>query len=469
MSILDKLSLGDILVIILYIILMIIISVRASKKIKNAHDYNHAGQNMSWIMIAGTCIATTMGANMVLGKYDLIVESGLSGIVSYLFWWVGWGFLLLLAKPLRESGAISIPQFIEKKYGSTARKIASYCVLLSMVSFCASSFLAIGNILEALGICNHEVGTWIGAIVVISFTIFSGLWGVVLTDTIQSVLLLIGFGILFPIIVIKTAGGWETIVAYNGPERMQIWGGIAPVTMLGWVVYNILSVGANATYAQRIFLAKSTRDAVRGHLVAWVFTLAVCGVFSALPGLASNMIFPEVKGSQFTPLFIVTYFPVIVRGLMLSILLALILTSGNSYLMLLSSTVVDDIIRPIKKDLSDKKVIFVTRTICVLSAGIICIMALYVDKLYQLTKTGGSAYGAGIFFPLVIGCFAKKVNARAVCASMVAGTLTSFCFDMFLKIPLGLDMDGGPIGAALCLIIILSGYLSKKEIRKSEE
>ncbi len=152
--------------------------------------------------------------------------------------------------------------------------------------------------------------------------------------------------------------------------------------------------------------------------------------------------FPEITaGNQFTPIFIVTYLPAVVRGLMLAGLLGLMLTSGDSYLLLLASTVTDDVVVPIKKDMDEKKKILFTRFTCVAGAVVITAMALYVNSIYQLFKTGGGAYGAGVFLPLFLGCFWKRADAKAINAGMFSGFVIAFCFDMFLKIPLGLNMN----------------------------
>ncbi len=197
------------------------------------------------------------------------------------------------------------------------------------------------------------------------------------------------------------------------------------------------------------------------HLsVAWVATLAICEFLSALPGLAIQQIFPEITaGNQFTPIFIVTYLPAVVRGLMLAGLLGLMLTSGDSYLLLLASTVTDDVVVPIKKDMDEKKKILFTRFTCVAGAVVITAMALYVNSIYQLFKTGGGAYGAGVFLPLFLGCFWKRADAKAINVGMFSGFVIAFCFDMFLKIPLGLNMDGCIIGAGVCLVICVAGSL----------
>ena len=90
---------------------------------------------------------------------------------------------------------------------------------------------------------------------------------------------------------------------------------------------------------------------------------------------------------------------------------------------------------------------------------VITAMALYVNSIYQLFKTGGGAYGAGVFLPLFLGCFWKRADAKAINVGMFSGFVIAFCFDMFLKIPLGLNMDGCIIGAGVCLVICVAGSL----------
>lgn len=465
-----KISVIDIGVIILYIAFFVGLCVNSNKKMQ-AKNFTNAGQSLSWFMVAGSTIATTMGGNMVIGKYDMILEAGVAGITSSLFWWVGWVFLLIMAVPLRKSGVSSLPMFLEKRYNTSTKKYSSYCVLISAIASCAATFLAIGVMLEALGLCDRKTGTLIGALVVVLLTLPSGLYGVALTDTIQAIIILVTFGVVFPIMVFRSAGGIETVLASQTPERLSLVIGIAPITMVGWAISYSLSTGAEPNFAQRIFAARSTKDALIGSLTAWGVSLIVAGIITALPALAMKNIFPDITiGSTFTVRYVSTYFPIALKGLILSVLLGLTLTSGDSYLLLLGSTFVDDIVRPKRKNLSDKKILMITRVSCVVFSIILCLIALYVDKIYALFKIGASAYGAGIFFPLILGCFWKKANAKAAGIAMIVGSICSFGFDMFVKVPLGLKVDGVIIGAALNLVIMVGGSIGlyKQSIKNKE-
>ena len=149
----------------------------------------------------------------------------------------------------------------------------------------------------------------------------------------------------------------------------------------------------------------------------------------------------------------------------MSFLLSMMLTSGDSQLLALTSTITEDIIRPrFKEEQNERKVLWLSRLVCVMAAIVVCLTALYFDKIYQLLKTGGSAYGAGIFIPLLLGCFWKKAKAKAVNIGMLLGLGVSFGFDLFLKIPMGLDLDGVIPGGILCLCTCVIGSIILPDI-----
>ncbi len=463
MKILDYMSGLDLFVFAAYMIALVGIGIFVGKRVKNARDFTSANQSLSWKMVAGSTIATCMGAYSVISKYDVIYESGVSGLIAGLFWWVGWLALFPMIRRLRSSNATSIPGFLEKRYNARTRKICSYCVLVIAISTCAGNLLTMGTILNTLGVCSIETGTWIVAIAVVLFTIVSGLWGVAMTDSIQTIFILIGFGFVFPLAVIKEAGSLNFLAEAFSADQIAATQ-MAPITLIGWAVYYTFAVGADPVYSQRIFNARSVKDAYIGQGVAWAATLIISGLITAIPGFAIGTIFPDLTaGNQFTPLFIATYFPPIIKGLLIAALFSLMITTADTYLLLIASTVMDDLVIPAFPKLPEHTKLNISRIICAASAVVLCFMALYVDTIYELFKIGGGAYGAGVFFPLVLGCFWKKAKAKAINLAMLVGCFFSFAFDMFLKVPLHWDIDGCVIGAILCLIICSVGSILSKD------
>lgn len=312
-----------------------------------------------------------------------------------------------------------------------------------------------------LGICDKTTGTIAGAVVIVLFTVFSGLWGVAITDTIQSVLLVVGVGIIIPAMAFANAGGIAHVMANTDPSRLDPFIGISPIVMVGWFLSKTLSCGAHPAYAQRIFAAKNTGTAVTGTIVSDIICVIVF-VVAALPAFCIPFLFPDMaNGDMLVPMVVANFFPPVAKGIMISALLGLLLTSGDTWLLLISSTITEDILPAIKPDIDSQKMLKYNRIIVVLSTVVVILLAWYWNSVYQLFKVGGSAYGAGVFFPLILGCFWKRAKTKAINLAMFVGATVSIVWDYTLKKPT--DIDGVIPGAILCLGICLIGSLMAEE------
>ena len=449
----------DYAVILLYIVAFVGIGIYVTKKnVKSAKDFATAGQGLSLGMVVGSTVATCMGASIIFGNYQLVFDSGMQGMITNVFWNVGWMFLVIMSGRMRATGASSIPMFIEKTYGKTARQIASYAVLCMGVSSTAAQFKAVGSMTAALGLCDATTGILIGAVIIVLFTVFSGLYGVALTDTIQSVMIVVTVGAIIPVTATVLAGG--PAAAFNAIEPGALslsGGGMTAGVMLGYILSNMFSCGCHPAYAQRSLAAKDNKVAVKGQLIACVLCLIITFV-AAWPAFFGRTLFPNMTdGSQFIPAFIATYFPPILKGLALAILLGLLLTSGDTFLLLLSSTATEDIIRPAKPDIDEKKLLKIGRGVVVFGAIVIVCLALYIPTITDLFKIGGSAFGCCCFFPCLFGCFWKKVNKQAVTLSMLVCCPLSIIWDLFLKGVTG--QSGSLIAGITSLVICVVGSL----------
>lgn len=457
-------SILDYLVVLLYILSFIGIGIYVSKKkVKSSADFANAGQSMGLFTVVGSTVATCMGASIIFGNFQLVHAGGIKALVSTYFWFFGWMFLVILSGRLRASGAVSIPEFLEKKYNPLARRIASYAVLCMGISSTAAQFKSVGSMSAALNLTDASTGIIIGALVILLFTVFSGLWGVAITDTIQSIMILVTVGVVLPIVAIKVVGGPSAALGSIEPSKLSFSGSTMTTGLfVGYALSNIFSCGAHPAYAQRSLAAKDNKTAVRGQLIA----LVICAVITAVavfPALFINKIFPDMTdGSMFVPAFIATYFPIGLRGLCIAVVLGLLLTTGDTFLLLLSSTLTEDIIRPAKPDIDDKKLLTIGRFICVAACIIIVILALYIPTITELFKIGGSAFGCSVFFPLFFGCFWKRVNTKAINFSMAFCCILSIVWDLFLKDTTG--QSGSLIAGVASFVLCVFGslYLNRR-------
>lgn len=454
---LNNLSIFDTAIIVLYVLVFLGIGYFSSKRIKTARDFTSAGKSLTWPMIAGSTIASALGSSTLMGNYQLIDSYGMSGLLMALSFYFGWWILIIMTRRLRSSGADSIPGYLELKYNAKTRKTCTLFVLLNAMVNIASQFMAFGIALSALGLCSIKVGAIIGAIVIIGFTIFSGLYGVALTDTLQSVLLLIGCGIIIPLLTFKTAGGWEFVFSNTPSKMLNPFTGADAITLIGYVLANCLVAACHCANSQRTFAAQDETHAVKGQLTGNILSIAVI-TLAVLPAFAMPFIYPNVTdAASYTTLYILDYLPIGIKGIMLALLFGLLLTTGDTFLLLFSSTIVDDVIRPQKPDMDDRKLLKIGRWIMVIVSVLNLLLAFYVNDLYDLFALAASTFGAAVFFPLILGVYWKKANAKAVNIGMLVGGLLSFVWDLTLNN--FVNIRGVILGAALNGIICVVGSL----------
>ena len=444
----------DYVVLAVYFLAMILIGVISSKKVKSSKDFTSAGQKLPLIFVIGSSIATCMGASVIFGNYAGVHAYGLSGYIGTLTYFVGWAGLILFSKYLRSSGATSLPEYLGLSYDKKSEVIASISILIFLLGSAANQFIAFGTMCETLGLCSKSAGIVIGAIVIVLFTVFSGLWGVALTDTLQMVIIIIGVVIAVPVVSFAKAGGVEYVFANTDPSRLDPLAGLPLTTLISFIAARMLSASVDPAYAQRALAAKDTKDAVKGMgLSVGIGVLIYCIVI--LPVFTIPFLFPEMTdGATFVPTLVLAYFPPVAKGLMFAAILGLLLTTGDTYLLLISSTLTDNILPKFKVGIDDHKKLVLCRVFICVVPLIIVPIALYWKDIYSLTNATGSAYGAALFFPIVFAIVCKnRMNKRIINIAMLAGCFTSIIWDYGLKAITNTSgiLVGGAISLTLCI------------------
>lgn len=460
------LSAPDYLVILIYNALLIGIGiVLAKRKVKNASDFTTASQSLGTFTIAGSIISTCMGASILFSNYQLVHQNGLKGLVSGAFWYGGWVILILLVRKMRSTGAISIPDFISKRYGKKAQKIAAWAVIIMGISSCAAQFKSIGAMTQSLGICTPTMGIILGAVVIILFTFFSGMWGSAVTNAIQSIFILIVCAVIVPLTAAHAAGGLSNAMANVDPEQLSLEGSAMSTSLLiSYMVSSTLQVAVHPSYSKYSLSGKDTKSAVLGQTIAWI-ACTIVWIVAVIPALWIGEIFPDMTdGSLFVPRLVATFMPVGIRGLVIAGVLSLLITTGNTFLLLLTSSITDDVIRPMNPNIEDKKLLVLNRVIIVVGAVLIASLAIAVPDIVTAFKIGANASGPVVGIPVLIGFFWKKANNKAITATMIAACITSIGLDIVF-VATGGDPVGNLYACALSLIGCIFGsiYMNAKE------
>jgi SSS family solute:Na+ symporter len=261
-----------------------------------------------------------------------------------------------------------------------------------------------------------------------SYTLFGGLRSVVVTDALQAVLMIVGAALIF-LFGLQEVGGWTALM--DGLEEAQTrlikpaddaflpWPGIAGVVLLGFYYWTL-----NQYFVQRALAARSLAEGRKGALFGGLLKLP--NVFlMILPGMIAVVLLPGMENpDQVFPTLVAKLLPAGLRGLILTALVAAIMSSLDSALNAAASLLTMDFIRPLRPDISGRKLLVVGRA---LTAVLILVAALYAPlierfgSLFQYFQATLSYIVPPIVAIYLGGLFWRRLNGAGAFWAILSG------------------------------------------------
>jgi Na+/proline symporter len=447
----------DGLVLLIYLVGIVGVGYYASTKVKSSEDYAVAGRSMSFPVLCGTLIGTTIGAAATMGKAGKAYEAGypvLFASVAYLLGYVLMGFF---ASRLRSANIDSLPDILQRRYGPAMRIVGAVVMLLAAVPVVGIQLTACGLIvtqfLPDLGITFPQVVV-IAAIVIVVYTLLGGLLAVAYTDLLQVGIMVLGIGLLLPLILILDLGGVEAVKAVLVSPTSGWLGGLDLGYTLSFIPVFTAMVLIDPGVWQRIAAARRAEDLRPAMFV----TAGFFGFWSILVvglGVVAFNLYPTLPQTDLAiPQMVVDYMPPVLKGLCLAAIIALIMSTGDSMLLICGTTVSWDIVRVLRPHTADKTLLLISRLV-ILAVGLFSILfSLTRIPLFEVNILALGIFVSGLFMPVMGALFYKHATtAGAMSATAVgAGTLIT---GQFMSFGLGIKSPVEPVLAAMGLSIII--------------
>jgi len=419
----------------IYMAVMLLIGFWTSTKIKNTKDYIVAGSRMGWWLSIGTIFATWFGAETCMGSSRTAFEKGILGVIADPF---GAGLCLILAgiffaKFFHTLGIETIVDFFEQRYG---RKVAWGMSLLYIPVYLGW----IGGQLLAFGIILHSLtGMPVMPSVVVIYTYAGGMWADAITDVVQMGAILIGFLVLFPVLV-ADLGGLAAIKAkipaeffYVAPHSSSTFDWLKYVE--AWMIVGIGSLPAQ-DLLQRMMSPRSASMARWASITAGCLYVVI-GLIPVLLGIFGRVALPESKGESILIDLSQKYLPLPLMALMVGALISAIMSTADSALLAPAGIIGRNILPYLKPDASEDLKLKCCKWSIPLVAVLSLMLALYFKNIYELCLNSWGILLVGVAAPMIAGAYWKKTSTAAAIASAVAGTGSWILFTVFLP-------DGSP-------------------------
>ena len=436
-------------VLVLYLLILLTIGIWGSRESQSIQGYYVAGKKLPAWVIAFSSNATGESAWLLLGLTGMGYAVGIQAL------WIvlgevlgvaaGWIFVARPFKRLTDQyQAITVADFLEEHFhdSSHAIRIVSAGIVLTMVTaYTAAQLTASGKAFNSFLGINYETGVIIGITIILFYTTVGGFKAVAYSDVIQGTLMFAGL-ILLPTTAIIQSGGWTStfnklaainpqLVAPMGEQGFSTEGILAAISFLG---IGLAFLGAPQLLV-RFIAARDEKEIVRARFLA-IICIIVFDLGAVLAGIAGRTLFPDLTDPEtIMPILSDHLFPAFIAGIFFVIVLAAMMSTVDSLLILASSVVVRDLIqKTFKSTLSDIQLSLTGKIITVIIGGIALIMAFTQERLiFWFVLFAWSGLASAFAPPVLCALFWKKTTRSGALAGMVGGFFSAMIWVLLFK------------------------------------
>ncbi|PLV47017.1 sodium/proline symporter PutP [Erwinia sp. B116] len=427
-----------------YILGMVLIGFIAYRSTKNFDDYILGGRSLGSVVTALSAGASDMSGWLLMGLPGAIFISGISeswiaiGLTlgAYLNWKIVAGRLRVQTE--HHNNALTLPDYFSSRFedgSKLLRVISALIILVFFTIYCASGVVAGARLFESTFGMSYETALWAGAAATIAYTFIGGFLAVSWTDTVQASLMIFAL-ILTPVMVIFAVGGISDslkVIEAKSIENIDMLKNlnfVAIISLLGWG----LGYFGQPHILARFMAADSHRSirTARRIGMAWMILClggaVAVGFFgiayfqnnpSQAAGVTDNAerIFIELTHILFNPW---------IAGILLSAILAAVMSTLSCQLLVCSSALTEDLYKNfLRKNASQKELVWVGRLMVLLVAVIAIALAANPDsRVLGLVSYAWAGFGAAFGPVVLISLLWKRMTRNGALAGMVIGAAT---------------------------------------------
>ena len=463
---------------------MVAIGYFAFRQTKDLDDYMLAGRGLKPGTAALSAGASDMSGWLLLGLPGAIYVSGLAEawivIGLTIGAWLNWKYVAprLRSYTFVSKNSITIPSFFENRLKDTSRllRVVSGVIILVFFTFYVSSGMVAGGVFfeESFG-STFLMGMLIVGGVTLLYTLFGGFLGATLTDVAQGILMLVALVALIavPLVALNATGGitatLDSIREVN-PDLLSLTAGGSVLGVISAAAWGLGYVGQPHIIV-RFMAMRTPQDATAGRRISigWMIATALGAVATALIGIAYFQQNPDLSLANPETVFLLllqTLFHPFIAGLVLAAVLAAIMSTISSQLIVSSSALVEDLYRIVGKDASPKQLVMLGRLGVLAVAVVAGLIALQQNStILDLVGFAWAGFGAAFGPVVLLSLYWKKLSTWGTLASMVTGAVVVFIWG---NSPLGDSLyeivPGFAASLLVAVVVSLATYKPNVEI-----
>lgn len=479
----------------IYLIAMLLIGYIAWRRTKDFDDYILGGRSLGAFVIALSAGASDMSGWLLMGLPGAMYLGGVSeawiavGLIGGA--WLNWKFV---AGPLRvyterAQNALTLPDYFTNRFRDDSRVLrvlSAVVILVFFAVYCASGMVAGARLFESVFNVPYAQAIWYGAAVTILYTMVGGFLAVSWTDSAQGTLMFFAL-LITPVTVVMVNGGFDAsigLIQQVDPTRLDWFRGGA----LGWVgIVSLLAWGLGYFGQPHILARFMAADSIatipnaRRIGMGWMILCLAGSLIVGLAGIAYFAANPAVAGpvqANAERVFITLVeqlFNPWVAGILLSAILAAVMSTLSSQLLVCSSVLSEDFYRGfLRQQAGQRELVWVGR----FSVLAVALVAMWIardpdSRVLGLVSYAWAGFGAAFGPVVLLSLFWKRMTRNGAVAGVVLGAVTVVAWKQIAIGQLGMglyEIVPGFVVATLAIIVVSRlGRAPPQEIQARHE
>jgi SSS family solute:Na+ symporter len=416
-------------VVALYVMLLFGVAITKSRRIKTQEDFMVAGRHVPVMLLVGTLVCTWIGSGSLFGGAGLAFRMGFSQLWMSAGAWIGIAIVYFLAHRVRRIAEFTVPDILEKRYNKWARIFGTFAVMIAYVSIAGYQFRGGGRLLEIItsGGVSPLWGAVITCGVIILFTMLAGMISIVSIDVFNGIIM-IGAVVLAVPFALSAAGGWSGVTAAIPADHFALFGSNDAIWAMGvFFPTFFLLLGESGMYQK--FMSAESEAAARRAVIGMILGVVIIEVLLATVAVIGSSLYwtdPAFADAATTETIILQVafanMPALIGALLLAAGVAIILSTGNTFLMIPATNLTRDVYQRFINPRADDRKIIRFQRITIVAMGITALLlATQFTTILSMAFTAYTMVGAGVTPALLAAFLWKRTTTAGGVASIVSG------------------------------------------------
>ena len=429
---------------VLYIGCMMAIGVYYYRRTKNMSDYFLGNRKLGAWVTSLSAEASDMSGWMLMGVPGFAYLAGLNAgwiaIGIAIGTWANWQFVAARLRRYTElaGNSLTLPEFLQNRYHDTSnllRIVPAIFILIFFILYTSSGFVAAGKLFETVFGMPFQYAIFLGAGSVVFYTLIGGFLAVSRTDFIQGVMMFFAI-LIVPTCAAMSLGGFgDTVSAISAYKESMLqpltkpdgstMGAIELISLLAWGI----GYFGQPHILVRFMAIKSTSELPQATRIAMTWVILSLAAAVAIGMVGTVYLTTPLEGTNAETVFLVMtnqLFPPIIAGLMLSAVLAAIMSTASSQLLVAASAFAQDFYKTLlRKDADQAELVWISRASVLIIASIAVFLGFNPDSfILDMVAYAWAGFGAAFGPALLMSLFWKRTTRRGVIAGIIVGGVT---------------------------------------------